>query len=100
MEPVHKGLIHVLLTATFLHQGHLCASLQQDLGRRKRFEGQPENSLASWPSKIRMKGCIKVLKDQPPNSVEGLLNALRYLTSPLVLSTIAAFGVHNKTFER
>lgn len=25
-----------------------------------------------------MKGCIKVLKDQPPNSVEGLLNALRY----------------------
>lgn len=24
-----------------------------------------------------MKGCIKVLKDQPPNSVEGLLNALR-----------------------
>uniref|UniRef100_A0A8D3E6Q0 Family with sequence similarity 49 member Bb n=1 Tax=Scophthalmus maximus TaxID=52904 RepID=A0A8D3E6Q0_SCOMX len=28
-------------------------------------------------SKIDMKGCIKVLKDQPPNSVEGLLNALR-----------------------
>ncbi|OBS81823.1 hypothetical protein A6R68_24187, partial [Neotoma lepida] len=27
-------------------------------------------------SKIDMKGCIKVLKDQPPNSVEGLLNAL------------------------
>lgn len=26
-----------------------------------------------------MKGCIKVLKDQPPNSVEGLLNALRYV---------------------
>lgn len=25
-----------------------------------------------------MKGCIKVLKDQPPNSVEGLLNALRW----------------------
>lgn len=25
----------------------------------------------------QMKGCIKVLKDQPPNSVEGLLNALR-----------------------
>uniref|UniRef100_A0A8C2LX64 CYRIA/CYRIB Rac1 binding domain-containing protein n=1 Tax=Cricetulus griseus TaxID=10029 RepID=A0A8C2LX64_CRIGR len=29
-------------------------------------------------SKIDMKGCIKVLKDQPPNSAEGLLNALRY----------------------
>lgn len=25
----------------------------------------------------QMKGCIKVLKDQPPSSVEGLLNALR-----------------------
>lgn len=25
----------------------------------------------------QMKGCIKVLKDQPPNSVDGLLNALR-----------------------
>ncbi|XP_043922177.1 CYFIP-related Rac1 interactor B [Protopterus annectens] len=30
-----------------------------------------------------MKGCIKVLKDQPPNSVEGLLNALRYTTKHL-----------------
>uniref|UniRef100_A0A673NF35 Protein FAM49B-like n=1 Tax=Sinocyclocheilus rhinocerous TaxID=307959 RepID=A0A673NF35_9TELE len=28
-------------------------------------------------SKIDMKGCIKVLRYQPPNSVEGLLNALR-----------------------
>lgn len=28
-------------------------------------------------SSQQMKGCIKVLKDQPPNSVEGLLNALR-----------------------
>lgn len=26
----------------------------------------------------QMKGCIKVLKDQPPNSVDGLLNALRW----------------------
>nr|XP_061810019.1 CYFIP-related Rac1 interactor B isoform X2 [Nerophis lumbriciformis] len=30
-----------------------------------------------------MKGCIKVLKDQPPNSVDGLLNALRYTTKHL-----------------
>ncbi|RXM99910.1 Protein FAM49B [Acipenser ruthenus] len=29
-------------------------------------------------SKMDMKGCIKVLRDQPPNSVEGLLNALRF----------------------
>ena len=29
-----------------------------------------------------MKGCIKVLKDQPPNSVEGLLNALRCVYVP------------------
>ncbi|CAM9423212.1 CYFIP-related Rac1 interactor B-like [Petromyzon marinus] len=34
-------------------------------------------------SKIDMKGCIKVLKDQPANSVEGLLNALRYNTKHL-----------------
>ncbi|TRY97665.1 hypothetical protein DNTS_035478 [Danionella cerebrum] len=30
-----------------------------------------------------MKGCIKVLRFQPPNSVEGLLNALRYTTKHL-----------------
>uniref|UniRef100_A0A3Q0SKT6 Family with sequence similarity 49 member A, like n=1 Tax=Amphilophus citrinellus TaxID=61819 RepID=A0A3Q0SKT6_AMPCI len=30
-----------------------------------------------------MKGCIKVLKEQPSNSVEGLLNALRYTTRHL-----------------
>ncbi|KAG7231179.1 hypothetical protein INR49_012010, partial [Caranx melampygus] len=34
-------------------------------------------------SKIDMKGCIKVLKDQPPNSVEGLLNALSAATHSL-----------------
>uniref|UniRef100_A0A8D0G8U2 CYRIA/CYRIB Rac1 binding domain-containing protein n=1 Tax=Sphenodon punctatus TaxID=8508 RepID=A0A8D0G8U2_SPHPU len=34
-------------------------------------------------SKIDMKGCIKVLKDQPSNSTEGLLNALRYTTRHL-----------------
>uniref|UniRef100_A0A8C7L017 Family with sequence similarity 49 member Bb n=2 Tax=Oncorhynchus TaxID=8016 RepID=A0A8C7L017_ONCKI len=37
----------------------------------------------SKSSKIDMKGCIKVLRDQPPNSVEGLLNALRYTTKHL-----------------
>lgn len=26
---------------------------------------------------LQMKGCIKVLKEQAPDSVEGLLNALR-----------------------
>uniref|UniRef100_A0A8C5FBR4 CYRIA/CYRIB Rac1 binding domain-containing protein n=1 Tax=Gadus morhua TaxID=8049 RepID=A0A8C5FBR4_GADMO len=30
-----------------------------------------------------MKGCIRVLKEQPPSSVEGLLNALRYTTKHL-----------------
>ncbi|XP_048866938.1 CYFIP-related Rac1 interactor B isoform X1 [Brienomyrus brachyistius] len=34
-------------------------------------------------SKIDMRGCIKVLRDQPRNSVEGLLNALRYTTKHL-----------------
>uniref|UniRef100_A0A8C2DJL7 CYRIA/CYRIB Rac1 binding domain-containing protein n=1 Tax=Cyprinus carpio TaxID=7962 RepID=A0A8C2DJL7_CYPCA len=32
---------------------------------------------------VQMKGCIKVLKEQPSNSVEGLLNALRYTTRHL-----------------
>ncbi|KFV75089.1 Protein FAM49B [Dryobates pubescens] len=31
----------------------------------------------------QMKGCIKVLKDQPSTSTEGLLNALRYTTRHL-----------------
>lgn len=39
----------------------------------------PVNAGRSTVSILRpqMKGCIKVLKDQPPSSVEGLLNALR-----------------------
>uniref|UniRef100_A0A673VHK6 CYRIA/CYRIB Rac1 binding domain-containing protein n=1 Tax=Suricata suricatta TaxID=37032 RepID=A0A673VHK6_SURSU len=37
----------------------------------------PEGAFAKT-SKIDMKGCIKVLKEQPPNSVEGPLNALSY----------------------
>ncbi|XP_068424901.1 CYFIP-related Rac1 interactor B-like [Clinocottus analis] len=32
---------------------------------------------------IDMKSCIRVLKEQPPSSVEGLLNALRYTTKHL-----------------
>ncbi|XP_061586933.1 CYFIP-related Rac1 interactor B-like [Cololabis saira] len=34
-------------------------------------------------SNIDMKGCIRVLKEQQPSSVEGLLNALRYTTKHL-----------------
>ncbi|XP_078121257.1 CYFIP-related Rac1 interactor B-like [Sander vitreus] len=34
-------------------------------------------------SNIDMKGCIRVLKEQPPSGVEGLLNALRYTTKHL-----------------
>ncbi|XP_008273934.1 protein FAM49B-like [Stegastes partitus] len=34
-------------------------------------------------SNIDMKGCIRVLKEQPPSSVEGLLNTLRYTTKHL-----------------
>ncbi|XP_078606486.1 CYFIP-related Rac1 interactor B-like isoform X1 [Branchiostoma floridae x Branchiostoma japonicum] len=34
-------------------------------------------------SGIDMKGCIKVLRDQPASKVEGLLNALRYTTKHL-----------------
>uniref|UniRef100_A0A4W6CMA5 Family with sequence similarity 49 member Ba n=1 Tax=Lates calcarifer TaxID=8187 RepID=A0A4W6CMA5_LATCA len=34
-------------------------------------------------SNIDMKGCIRLLKEQPPSSVEGLLNALRYTTKHL-----------------
>lgn len=31
---------------------------------------------------LQMKGCIKVLKEQAPDSVEGLLNALRWASAP------------------
>ncbi|KAG8011117.1 Protein FAM49A, partial [Nibea albiflora] len=31
----------------------------------------------------QMKGCIKVLKDQPADNVEGLLNALKFTTKHL-----------------
>ncbi|GAB6026633.1 hypothetical protein CHUAL_013040 [Chamberlinius hualienensis] len=34
-------------------------------------------------SHVDIKGCIKVLKEQPPSSAEGLLNALRYTTKHL-----------------
>uniref|UniRef100_A0A8C6TQD6 Family with sequence similarity 49 member A n=1 Tax=Neogobius melanostomus TaxID=47308 RepID=A0A8C6TQD6_9GOBI len=34
-------------------------------------------------SKIDMKGCIKVLKEQPIDNVEGLLNALKFTTKHL-----------------
>uniref|UniRef100_A0A7M4EEG8 CYFIP related Rac1 interactor A n=1 Tax=Crocodylus porosus TaxID=8502 RepID=A0A7M4EEG8_CROPO len=37
----------------------------------------------SKTSKIDMKGYIKVLKEQPPDTVEGLLNALRFTTRHL-----------------
>lgn len=39
----------------------------------------PVNRLLSC---LQMKGCIKVLKEQPSNSVEGLLNALRWVRMP------------------
>ncbi|XP_026544494.1 protein FAM49B-like [Notechis scutatus] len=41
------------------------------------------DATTKFVSEVCMKGCIKVLKDQPPNSVEGLLNALRYTTKHL-----------------
>jgi len=31
----------------------------------------------------QVKGCVKLLKDQPPCKSEGLLNALRYTTKHL-----------------
>ena len=34
-------------------------------------------------TQIDVRGSIKVLKEQPPNVVEGLLNALRYTTRHL-----------------
>ncbi|CAL9689402.1 unnamed protein product [Knipowitschia caucasica] len=34
-------------------------------------------------SNIDIKGCVRLLKERPPNSVEGLLNALRYTTKHL-----------------
>ncbi|XP_037541184.1 protein FAM49A isoform X2 [Nematolebias whitei] len=41
------------------------------------------NGAFNKSSKIDMKGCIKVLKEQPAEKVEGLLNALRFTTKHL-----------------
>ncbi|KAJ3606889.1 hypothetical protein NHX12_026407 [Muraenolepis orangiensis] len=41
------------------------------------------NGAFNKSSKIDMKGCIKVLKDQPADTVEGLLNALKFTTKHL-----------------
>ncbi|XP_040017159.2 CYFIP-related Rac1 interactor A isoform X3 [Gasterosteus aculeatus] len=41
------------------------------------------NGAFNKSSKIDMKGCIKVLKEQPVDIVEGLLNALRFTTKHL-----------------
>ncbi|XP_053469908.1 CYFIP-related Rac1 interactor A isoform X2 [Ictalurus furcatus] len=41
------------------------------------------NGAFTKSSKIDMKGCIKVLKDQPADNVEGLLNALKFTTKHL-----------------
>ncbi|KAM9338942.1 CYFIP-related Rac1 interactor A [Symphorus nematophorus] len=41
------------------------------------------NGAFNKSSKIDMKGCIKVLKDQPADNVEGLLNALKFTTKHL-----------------
>ncbi|XP_032442188.1 protein FAM49A isoform X3 [Xiphophorus hellerii] len=41
------------------------------------------NGAFTKSSKIDMKGCIKVLKDQPVDNVEGLLNALKFTTKHL-----------------
>ncbi|XP_039604868.1 CYFIP-related Rac1 interactor A [Erpetoichthys calabaricus] len=38
-------------------------------------------------SRIDMKGCIKVLKEQPADNVEGLLNALKFTTKSLNAET-------------
>uniref|UniRef100_A0A8C7SR40 CYRIA/CYRIB Rac1 binding domain-containing protein n=1 Tax=Oncorhynchus mykiss TaxID=8022 RepID=A0A8C7SR40_ONCMY len=41
------------------------------------------NGAFNKSSKIDMKGCIKVLKEQPADNVEGLLNALKFTTKHL-----------------
>uniref|UniRef100_A0AAY4F116 CYRIA/CYRIB Rac1 binding domain-containing protein n=1 Tax=Denticeps clupeoides TaxID=299321 RepID=A0AAY4F116_9TELE len=41
------------------------------------------NGAFTRSSKIDMKGCIKVLKEQPADNVEGLLNALKFTTKHL-----------------
>ncbi|TSN30244.1 Protein FAM49A [Bagarius yarrelli] len=41
------------------------------------------NGAFTKSSKIDMKGCIKVLKEQPADNVEGLLNALKFTTKHL-----------------
>lgn len=42
----------------------------------------------------QMKGCIKVLKEQPSNSVEGLLNALRCVWTCVTVEEILRDTMH------
>lgn len=43
----------------------------------------PTGAFAKANTQIDVRGSIKVLKEQPPTVVEGLLNSLRYTTRHL-----------------
>uniref|UniRef100_A0AAZ1X5F9 CYRIA/CYRIB Rac1 binding domain-containing protein n=1 Tax=Oreochromis aureus TaxID=47969 RepID=A0AAZ1X5F9_OREAU len=49
----------------------------------KRLQQHKHAPQVQFRDSAEMKGCIRVLKEQPPSSVEGLLNALRYTTKHL-----------------
>ncbi|PIO37277.1 hypothetical protein AB205_0023460 [Aquarana catesbeiana] len=64
--------------AAVISEGKRTRKMLQDACRSLSLCPMIPNVPANW-----MKGCIKVLKDQPSTSTEGLLNALRYTTRHL-----------------
>ncbi|KAI3374921.1 hypothetical protein L3Q82_021059 [Scortum barcoo] len=65
----------------------VCKVMLETPEYRSRFASEERDGVVLPPCDGRghhpMKGCIRVLKEQPPSSVEGLLNALRYTTKHL-----------------
>uniref|UniRef100_A0AAY4BNB0 CYRIA/CYRIB Rac1 binding domain-containing protein n=1 Tax=Denticeps clupeoides TaxID=299321 RepID=A0AAY4BNB0_9TELE len=78
-----RVMVGVIILYDYVHPvGAFSKSSKIDVSRVEmstfRFKSSNHNA-KFFSCLLQMKGCIKVLKDQPPNTVDGLLNALRYI---------------------
>ncbi|XP_016128428.1 protein FAM49B-like [Sinocyclocheilus grahami] len=83
LEDALQGLLEFLTSSRCSPTQHLEQeqALAQQFAEILHFTLRFDELKVTWQP--QMKGCIKVLRYQPPNSVEGLLNALRYTTKHL-----------------
>lgn len=80
-----RVMVGVIILYDYVHPvGAFAKSSKIDVSMREAARALPPPFARSLAWKLmlisaglQMKGCIKVLKDQPPNTVDGLLNALR-----------------------